>query len=186
MRRIAWLGLFTISAVAACYGPQLGSPGYFCHPDDNPACPEGQTCAAAGGGSFRCVTRGVNNQQDGGLILPDLSMSGTHHDLSMGGGAHDFAMSNGMTGCLGEINCINGCAANDQTCVQTCESNTTSQGNQLFMNLINCLLSACPDVQPTDPCYDNTSTACTQCFNDAQMPTGACGNETAACDNDGP
>jgi hypothetical protein len=51
--------------VAGCYGPDLGAPGYYCHPTDNPACPSGQVCVAG-----RCVTPGMAP-----LTVPDLALA---------------------------------------------------------------------------------------------------------------
>ena len=36
--------LLAALAVGGCYSPTLVSPGYYCHPDDSPACPDGQEC----------------------------------------------------------------------------------------------------------------------------------------------
>jgi hypothetical protein len=45
-RRARACGFAALFAVAAwgCYKPTLVSPGYFCHPEDDPACPDGQVC----------------------------------------------------------------------------------------------------------------------------------------------
>jgi hypothetical protein len=37
---------------AGCYGPKLGTPGFFCHASDNPACPVDQVCLEG-----RCVNK---------------------------------------------------------------------------------------------------------------------------------
>src|SRR5437764_13663441 len=36
--------LLFVLAVAGCYSPSLSNPGFYCHAEDNPACPDGQKC----------------------------------------------------------------------------------------------------------------------------------------------
>ena len=70
--------LFALVPLASCYSPQLSSPGFYCHPEDDPACPEGQVC--------------IGNQcRDKSTVPPgaDLAMNGGGD----GGGPHDMAMS---------------------------------------------------------------------------------------------
>ena len=55
MVRLRPLGLLLILGCVACFNPTYASPGYFCHPDDNPACPDGQTCSAG-----RCVDKSAS------------------------------------------------------------------------------------------------------------------------------
>lgn len=49
-----------------CYRPKLAGESFYCHPTDNPACPDGQTCVGG-----RCVSPGLEG--DGGLLPVDLS-----------------------------------------------------------------------------------------------------------------
>jgi hypothetical protein len=79
-------GLLFALAVAGCYSPQLSNPGFYCHPDDNPACPDGQKCQDG-----RCVAldfQGSTGGDDGGV-----GGGPTGDDMAMsGGGSHDMAM----------------------------------------------------------------------------------------------
>ena len=91
-----------------------------------------------------------------------------------------------LAGCLGLLMCENNCPATDMTCPTTCQNNATSQGNSLFQSLINCVLQACPGSTAGDPCFNSSSTACSNCLNQAQMTGGACEQPVTACDNDTP
>jgi hypothetical protein len=69
--------LVTIALLAAgCYHPSIGSPGFFCHADDKPACPQDQVCV-----NGRCtdVTGPVAGPEDGAtasdMSEPDLAHS---------------------------------------------------------------------------------------------------------------
>jgi hypothetical protein len=63
--------------LAGCYSPKLGSPGFYCHPEDVPACPDGQTCIDG-----RCYTSG-SGPVGGGVG------SGGSEDLGANGKPHD-------------------------------------------------------------------------------------------------
>lgn len=86
--------LFLASAVlvAGCYNPDNGAVGYYCHPDDNPACPDGTSCKpfmnpmthttenrclAAGGGP------GSSYDMSGGLIPKTGVFMGTHQNAML-------------------------------------------------------------------------------------------------------
>jgi hypothetical protein len=67
--RALWIAIALL--VGGCYHPNIGSPGFFCHADDKPACPQDQTCV-----NGRCVD--VAGPQDGaaprdGAAPDDLS-----------------------------------------------------------------------------------------------------------------
>jgi hypothetical protein len=188
-RSVSLLGLVS----AGCYNPQLSNPSFYCHADDNPACPDGQTCVDG-----RCVGPGIHFSGD------DLSMPGGGHDDGGGGQStdlahaashdlatkppvtHDLAIvtTPGLTGCSGLIGCVNNCPTTDMTCPTDCENNATSNGQTLFNNLINCIVQQCPSTSHSDPCYDPNSTACSNCFTTAQ--SGACSSDLNACTNDLP
>jgi hypothetical protein len=51
--------------MGGCYGPSLTDPGFYCHVDDNPACPDDQVCADG-----RCVYPALHLADDAGS--PDL------------------------------------------------------------------------------------------------------------------
>jgi hypothetical protein len=80
--------LIAVSLLASCYSPKLGSPGYYCHPNDDPACPEGQKCL-----NGRCVDK----DSDMGVALPD--MSGPRNDMSPGDGGGGSCAATTM--CMG-------------------------------------------------------------------------------------
>jgi hypothetical protein len=61
--------LVAVIWAAACYSPKLGSPGFYCHPEDVPACPGSQVCV-----NGRCV----NGAGDGSV------------PVDLGGGPRDF------------------------------------------------------------------------------------------------
>jgi len=157
--------LSSLIVAAGCYNPSLSSPGFFCHAGDDPACPDGQQCVQG-----RCVSRSGHPGSDGGAD----------------GGSTDMARMSGLTGCSGLITCINNCAATDMTCPKLCQNNTTSTGNALFNNLIQCVLTFCPDQTPGDICYDPSSSSCTTCFTNAQSDPSECGSDLSACQNDLP
>lgn len=79
MRIALFAGLFAL--VAGCYSPTLAPVGYYCHPEDVPACPDGSQCRPVGG-DFRCVAGG--GVMDGGMtasLIPKTSMyTGTRID----------------------------------------------------------------------------------------------------------
>jgi len=173
-----------------CYNPQLGNPGFYCHPCDTPACPDGQVCA----NDNRCHPKGTFT------IAATCGDGGTTHfdgssNFDFSGGSPDFAHSNPpdfsqqqptMTGCNGLILCLNMCQAGDSICIMDCQNNATPNGNALLQNLANCVVNACPSTLSTDPCFDPNSAQCSQCYSDAQMPGGACASEQQACASDLP
>jgi hypothetical protein len=97
MRKLArWAGIgvggFVAAAWAvACYSPNLGSPGFYCHPQDVPACPDSQVCV-----NGRCV----NGAPDGGAVKTDLAAPPPQ---DLGGGTD--GSSGGMT-CDGPTTCL--------------------------------------------------------------------------------
>jgi hypothetical protein len=172
---------------AGCYNPSLASPGFFCNPGDNEACPDSQECQLTSG-KYRCVNRnGRSTGTDGGIIIHsnDMAMMSGPVDMARSNPTFDFSMpQGGLTGCAGLITCVNACNPTDSTCPTTCESNATAQGNNLFMTLINCIVTDCPGDFPGDPCYDPNSTDCSSCFSNAQMFD--CATDLSNCDNDLP
>ena len=88
-------------ALAGCYSPRFGSPGFYCHAEDNPACPPGQGCLAG-----RCVNLGQTPDGGHGLdgstgndAAPPLDFSGV--DLA---GADLKTSPDGSTVCALRIN----------------------------------------------------------------------------------
>ncbi len=77
--------LILVLVVSGCYSPKLGSPSFFCHPNDNPACPDGQKCVAG-----RCVNDSVVVAADFGSAPLD---AGSGEDMNPGNTpSPDFSM----------------------------------------------------------------------------------------------
>jgi hypothetical protein len=125
--------LIAASCAVACYSPVLQSPGYYCHPEDKPACPETQMCV-----NGRCVSAHF----DGGV--PDLSMP-----RDMGGGGSDGGT---VVGCTGTTMCttamtlsnVNADTGGTQTAmgdtnqwlsVQTIENNSGLSGQRMRLRV---------------------------------------------------
>jgi hypothetical protein len=89
--------------VASCYSPKHGNPGFYCHPEDVPACPDGQQCVGG-----RCV----NNDFDAGLAGRDLAMpsdgGGMPPDMTTGGGSCMSAVMCMGAVAMGNINADSG------------------------------------------------------------------------------
>ncbi len=147
------------------------------------------------GGTHQDPPGEINHDFDGHLEYPDAGGVG-------GGGSTDDLASgpidagpvvvpadlsgppaNGMTGCLGEIMCANGCptGATAQACIDGCTANTTTNGDQLFQSLLTCIDNACPGTKSTDACYNASSTKCNNCVSSSQNTSGACANAQMAC-----
>ncbi len=106
--------LVLLSLFAGCYSPDLGNPGFYCHANDNPACPDGQDCVGG-----RCVNHGTT--PGGG----DLAGGGSHdmavgvpHDMAMqqqkfdfATGPQDFAMTGNL--CVCSLGCLSICVGPD-------------------------------------------------------------------------
>ncbi|HZS42365.1 MAG TPA: hypothetical protein VFF06_36295 [Polyangia bacterium] len=186
--------VFIALVAAGCYNPKLANPGFFCHEDDVPPCPDGQQCVGGrcvGPGmhsiSFQDMASAPDDHQDGGASNNDLAHAHGSQDLSMPQTTHDFAIvTSGMTGCAGLVQCLNACPTTDMTCPTTCQSNATSQGNSLLQSLLGCIQQACPSNVSTDPCYNTSSTKCNTCVMNAQQPGAACDSQLTACSNDTP
>lgn len=60
-------------ALAACYRPNIPGESFYCHPLDNPACPDGETCF-----NGRCVSFiGFDGGGGGGdMSLPPMPDQG--------------------------------------------------------------------------------------------------------------
>jgi hypothetical protein len=179
---VVWAALL----LAGCYSPKLGDPGFFCHATDNPACPDGQNCV-----NGRCVV-GIGSHHNGSN--GDLG-SGSGFDFGTGGqrdfstGGHpDLSQppnNGGLTGCLGELMCVNNCPATSQTCPTDCQMKATPQGDSLFQALVNCVVAACPS-DPGSVCDGTDSTACDNCVMSAQDTGGQCSSQQMACANSTP
>jgi len=111
--------ILILLALGACYRPNLASESFYCHANDNPACPDGQSCV-----SGRCVSPRDGGGEDGAMDLSsaasqDLSMPGSTPDMSK---THDMA-SGGCVGTGGDctyhnnsVCCSNYCVYSSNTC----------------------------------------------------------------------
>jgi hypothetical protein len=79
--------LFATVALASCYRPKLGNPGFFCRATDTPPCPEPQQCVAG-----RCVDPQVTFSGDG-AAGDDLSTGADAGPQSSDLAGSDFAIS---------------------------------------------------------------------------------------------
>jgi hypothetical protein len=86
---LAAIGIVAATWAVACYSPKLGSPGFYCHPEDVPACPGGQTCV-----NGRCV----NGAADGSVV-GDMS-SGPPNDFGGGTDGGGGGSCDGNTTCM--------------------------------------------------------------------------------------
>jgi hypothetical protein len=75
------LGLLAAALAAGCYSPTLGPVGFYCHPDDQPACPDGYTCKSIGS-DYRCVSSSSDAGISQASLVPKTGApySGPHND----------------------------------------------------------------------------------------------------------
>jgi hypothetical protein len=157
-------------AAASCYGPQLGSPGFYCHADDDPPCPDGQTCQ-----NGRCVDKGHGLQFDSGIPKDGGNTMG---DMAHNQSNPDFAMNTGQLGCHGYVACLLNCAG-DATCASGCDSRVTANGMTEWGDALYCGQSWClgpnnpngPGPGSGDCEVDITGTMLVDAFG---TPTGTC------------
>ena len=81
MRHLALLSLL----VAGCYNPDIPAVGFFCHPDDKPACPDGSQCTQYDNPNthrmeYRCIKAMATAPVDmaGGFIPKSSFYTGNH------------------------------------------------------------------------------------------------------------
>ncbi len=88
--RLALLALPVACALAlapSCFSPDYPTTGFYCHPDDSPACPDGQTCVGIPPNA-RCQTTGGTMKQSGSIVTKSSSYTG----LKMDPGLNDETM----------------------------------------------------------------------------------------------
>jgi hypothetical protein len=163
---------FFLALCAGCFNPKYGSETFYCHADDNPACPDGQFCvdgrcqATPGGGNV-ILDGGTTFHQDfgGGLQPMDLSMGGNPFpsvDLSM-------PPQNQMNGCHGLIQCLVACTTT--SCESACNANATTNAQTLEMNAVGCGQDYC--VNTSFECMDDGTG---HLVDAAGAPPGSCNN----------
>ena len=82
---LAGLGAF-LALSQGCFNPTYGNPGFYCHSEDNPACPDGQTCVGG-----RCIggsSSGGDGGQPGDSIVPK---TGTYTGAKLDPGLDDVS-----------------------------------------------------------------------------------------------
>jgi hypothetical protein len=127
-------GLLIAASLAACYSPTLQSPGYYCHPDDVPACPSGQMCV-----NGRCVSPGFEGGTPSDLAMP-RDMGGNPGDGGMGGSCAGTTTCAAATA-LANINADTGgmqTAMGDKSqwlSVQTIENNSSLTGQRMRLRV---------------------------------------------------
>ena len=164
---------FVLSLVllAGCYNPKLGSPGYYCHLEDHPACPDGQECMQG-----RCQTRGVHfvGRDMAGINNPIVDMAGQLP------GPMDLSMPvTGMTGCSGYVKCLVACGTSP---CPTCDNNVTMDGMTKYQMALSCDQNWCLNSASPKACMINA--AGTMLVDASTAQPGACNaclsNSTAA------
>ena len=106
-----------LALFASCYRPNLGNPGFYCHPTDNPACPDGQVCIGN-----RCINRSSI----------DAGMSSSP----------DLAVYTGPVGCHGYVGCLLACGSNT-SCPPICDTRVSAAGKAAWQNALTCGQSWC-------------------------------------------
>ncbi len=87
--RVVGLAGLVVILFAGCYHPDLGSPSFFCHEDDHPACPDGQLCIDG-----RCAYRASPDSEAAPPDLAvDMAMLQSPPDLSYHHSSKDFSGS---------------------------------------------------------------------------------------------
>lgn len=71
-------------------------------------------------------------------------------------------------GCNAIFDCASAnCPTSSQACVQTCIDNASALGQSEFFDLDDCIAFACPSQRRSDPCYNQSSSTCSNCIDDA-------------------
>jgi hypothetical protein len=137
--------LFLAVTLIGCFSPSLRSPGYYCHPDDHPACPDGQVCVQG-----RCQDPGYVNLDAG------LGSGGPTADFSTDPSMLDFSTNfpgveagTPMTGCASYVTCVRSCSTNT-ACLASCQANATSMGQQLYQMALSCGQMYCAGAMACD------------------------------------
>lgn len=197
---VSAVGLFFV----ACYNPKLESPGYFCHPEDVPACPDGQRCV-----NGRCVNGDPGGRPDGsddlGAGVGDMAGGGDDGGGGSDLGASDMSMMPApdlagtmMTlGCVAYTQCLAACS--DAACRSACDARRTTQAASKYDAMMNCVKTYCSGNQShctgtfgdgTGPgscqiCLDNMITRVTQKACTTQTPNScdrpSCSTHVDAC-----
>lgn len=124
--------------LAGCYSPKLGTPGFYCHPGDEPACPDGQVCVDG-----RCRDRGTAGvRPDGGVGGGGAGDLGATGDGG-GKGGGDMATRPGTLGCKGYVECLVACTS--PSCADDCDAKTSLASVDLYQMALSCGQQHCID-----------------------------------------
>jgi hypothetical protein len=154
------IGLLLLLLSAGCYSPRLASPGFHCHADDEPSCPEGQVCVNA-----RCQNKSGGTTKLDGSVPRDMATTGG--DM---GAPRDMSMLVGPTGCNGYVQCLIACGADD-VCATGCDGNVTTGGMDKYQIALSCGQNWCLNTFPKE-CTINA--AMTMLVDAAGRPAGSC------------
>lgn len=157
-----------LALCAGCFNPRYGSQTFYCHAEDNPACPDGQYCvdgrcqSTPGGGTVILDGGMPRNQDFGGLQPMDLSMGNPfpQFDLSM-------PPQNQLNGCHNLIHCLVACT--NTTCENNCYAAATANAKTLEQTAVGCGQGYC--VNTSFECMDDGTGHLVDAFG---APTGAC------------
>ncbi len=156
------------------------------------ACAQAQTCSGGvcGGNNGNCGNGQVSCLGQCTDVSSDPNNCGAcgnacNLNENCQGGVCVGGNNGGLTGCNGFIGCLDACM--DQNCANMCYADTTPSGQQLAMDLINCLEAACPSTNGgvCDP-NKNTPQKCNTCYSNAQMGNGKCVQQITDCQADMP
>jgi hypothetical protein len=77
MRALTLLFAAPLLLAGGCFSPDYATPGFYCHPEDSPACPDGQQCV-----NGRCIggTGSSNFDMGSGIVPKTASYSGAKLD----------------------------------------------------------------------------------------------------------
>jgi hypothetical protein len=121
----------------ACYSPKLASPGFYCHPEDVPACPDSQVCV-----NGRCVNGAADGSVGGDLAMPRDLGGGSDGGGSDGGGGSCDGVTTCMTATsLGNVNADTGGsqtamgATSQWLSVQAIENNNGLTGQRMRLRV---------------------------------------------------
>jgi hypothetical protein len=150
------VGAILVAAVA-CYNPALQSPGLYCMPNAEPACPDGQVCSNNRCVDPRTAIDGGGNRDFGNTPQGDMRTNNPRDMATVG------------TGCGAIVSCFNACMT--QSCADACVSSAPTAAQDLWGMAIGCGQQYCYDAFQCD--LDSTQT---QLVDPIGAPAGTCNN----------
>ena len=117
-----------------------------------------------------------------GSVLSGMRTSGNTVG-SLGGPTTNTGTNTGTTsgtaGCAALLSCLGTCS--NTGCSTACRNEGSLSAKSRFDAMLGCLDAACPS---TSVCASTTSTACDNCYSEAEAEAGACASAIAVCEND--